>query len=142
VPRNLEPPPVETEKGDKKKLVAHEIFRNTPDAAAAPRKRGSRPQGRVSFQEYEELLSDRPEKFTAEQVNYRKAEDPGQECEHCIHFYEQVAGEKRTVCEILRLEPEASIDPEFVCDFQSRDGKEYPYQSSRPTPEGEEEEGG
>jgi hypothetical protein len=140
VPRELEPPPSEPKKG--RKLVAHEIFSSFPPETP-PKKRGSSPRstGRVSFSEYEKMLADRPTKFSQEQVNYRKAEDVGKACQYCIHFYQQVAGEKRTVCEILRLEPEGPIDPEWVCDFTSRDGKEYPYQEKVSSqPNGEERE--
>jgi hypothetical protein len=122
MPKALDPVP----SGSKQSPPVHEIFKNLPRQRRGKRDSPAQ-EGRVSFEEYEKLVENRPEKLTAEQVNYRKAEDPGQECEHCLHFYKQVAGEQRTTCEILRLEPEASIDPEWVCDFMTRDGSEYPY---------------
>lgn len=123
MPRGLDPPPVETEKKSGK-LVAHEIFRNTPDDV--PRKRGSSPEGRVSFPEYEELLSDRPEKFSQEEVNYREAEGE-EKCKLCFHFFTQGGGDRRTVCEIFRPSGEdESVNPGYVCDFFTKDSKEYP----------------
>jgi hypothetical protein len=119
-PRALDPVPSDS----KKNPPAHEIFKNL----SAPRKRKKRdslPQeGRVSFQEYEELLADRPQKLTAEQVNYRKAEGE-EKCRICIHFFTQGGGERRNTCEIFRPENE-HVDSEFVCDFVTSDGKKYP----------------
>src|ERR1700684_4200065 len=101
MPKSLAPVPEES----KKNPPAHEIFKNLP--AQSPKKRGSQPEGRVSFSEYTALTRDRPSKFNQEEVNYRKAE--GEEiCSGCIHFYKgKAAG--RNVCEILRTSPEESI---------------------------------
>lgn len=122
MPRELDPPPVDESPARKKGFIAHEVVSAVPNE-----KRGHAP-GHASFKEYEKLLKDRPKKFNGERVKYREAEDAGKECEHCVHFYEQVADAKRTVCEILRPEPEAPINPEWVCDFFTRDGVDYPYQ--------------
>lgn len=129
MPRDFDPLPQEKPKG--KKLIAHELLK-------------SQEPSRATFPEYEEMVADRPEKFTAEEVNYRKATDPGSECEHCVHFFQQVAGERRRTCEIFRpAGKDESVNPEWVCDFMTRDGKTYPYQkSSSPSPSGEEEKGG
>lgn len=138
--KELEPTPTSTPES-KKKLPAHEVLQNYPP----PRRRGrGASNGRVSFADYEKMLADRPEKFTAEQVGYRKADEVGKQCGQCIHLYKEVVGDQRTVCEILRLDPEDSINPEFVCMFTSRDGVEYPYvkKDSNQEPARETKEGG
>jgi hypothetical protein len=116
--RSLDPVPEES----KKSPPAYEIFKNLP--RTSPKKRGSSPEGRVSFSEYTALTRDRPSKFNQEEVNYREAE--GEEhCAGCLHFYiGKVAG--RNVCEILRVQPEESIKPDWVCDFYTENGTEYP----------------
>jgi hypothetical protein len=130
MPKEFDPLPSEKPKGTKK-LVAHEMLKTSEEPS------------RATFKEYLALCEDRPEKFSAEEVNYRKCEDVGNECEHCFRFYQQVAGEKRTTCEIFRPDGEESVEPEYVCDFFSRDGSEYPYhETSSSQSEGEEEEGG
>jgi hypothetical protein len=126
----MDPPPKEEPK--RKKFVAHEVLKGVSEEPS-----------RATFAEYQAMVADRPEKFGAEEVNFRKCEDIGNECEHCAHFYQQVAGDKRTTCEIFRPDGDESVDPEGVCDFMTRDFEEFPYQeTSSSQSEGEEEEGG
>ena len=130
MPREMDPPPKEEPK--RKKLVAHEVLKGVSEEPS-----------RATFAEYQAMVADRPEKLSAEEVNYRECEDVGNECEHCFHFYQQVAGEKRMTCEIFRPDGEKSVEPEYVCDFFTRDGEDFPYQeTSSSQSEGEEEEGG
>jgi hypothetical protein len=117
--RALDPTPSES-----KTPPPHEILKNFSKRV---RKHGSSPpEGRVSFEEYEQLLEDRPQKFTADQVNYREAEGE-EKCRRCIHFFTQGGGERRNVCEVFRPDNE-DVDPDFVCDFVTQDGKKYPLQ--------------
>ena len=81
----------------------------------------------MDFDTYKRLLENRPFKFSAEEVNYRKGESPYQ-CQNCAHFFTRKL-DGFTVCEIFRPsgETEEAIDPAYTCDFQN-DGDEYPYQ--------------
>ena len=67
----MEPPPKEEPK--RKKLVAHEVLKGVSEEPS-----------RATFAEYQAMVADRPEKFSAEEVNYRECEDVGNECEHAI----------------------------------------------------------
>jgi hypothetical protein len=127
MPREMDPPP--KKEPERKKLVAHEVLKGVSEEPS-----------RATFAEYQAMMADRPEKFGSEEVNYRKCEDVGNECEHCAHYYQQVAGDKRATCEIFRPDGDESVEAEWVCDFFSRDLVEYPYQESSSQSEGEEEE--
>jgi hypothetical protein len=78
----------------------------------------------ATFEEYKEMVADRPVKFDGAQVNYHEA-DGEERCATCFHFFiGAVAG--RNVCEIMRPVPEKSIDPEYVCDFVTTNGTNFP----------------
>lgn len=125
MPRALESTPEDAPKVP----PAHEVFKNFPrpkKSSASQAKRGSSPQaGRVSFEEYEAVVSDRPEKLTEEQVEYRDAEGK-EKCKVCWHFFTQGGGDRRTVCEIFRPSDDGNVEPEKVCSFFTPDGEEYP----------------
>jgi hypothetical protein len=78
----------------------------------------------ATFEQYQEMIEDRPPKFQQDQVNYREA-DGEEQCSRCVHYFiGAVAG--RNVCEILRTVPEESIEPDWVCDFVTADGETFP----------------
>ena len=88
----------------------------------------------VSKSLYDRMISDRPLKFDAEEVNYTEAvnystysflqnDDPC--CKKCIHFFTREVDGHHT-CEIFRPDEDASVEPEYVCDFFSSDGSEFP----------------
>jgi hypothetical protein len=78
----------------------------------------------VSKALYDRLIEDRPFKLAESEVNYRLAQ--GEECcENCIHFYTRQVDKFHT-CEIFRPKDERSVVPEYVCDFFSADGEEFP----------------
>lgn len=79
---------------------------------------------RPTFRDYTRMLADRPPKFSAEQVNYRKGKEP-HDCDECVHFY-QSEGARRSVCEIFRPEGDESVKPDWVCDWFSDDGVRFP----------------
>lgn len=120
--KELEPTPTSTPEG-KKKLPAHEVLQNYPP----PRRRGrGASNGRASFADYEKMLSDKPTKFSAAEVNYREAEG-SERCKLCFHFFTQGGGDRRTVCEIFRPTGEdENVDPNYVCDFFTKESEEYP----------------
>lgn len=128
MPQELDPVPVESPSEEILLPPANEVFKNIPRQPAYDPHDHRNSIEVVDFDEYESLLDDRPQKFHPFQVDYREAEEVGVQCDRCIHFYQQVAGERRTTCEILRLDKDENIDPEYVCKFQSRDGVTYPYQ--------------
>jgi hypothetical protein len=88
----------------------------------------------VSKNLYDRLIANRPFKLSAEEVSYEEAkkrskysflqkDDP--RCETCIHFFTRKVDGHNT-CEIFRPEDDESVEPEYVCDFHSIDGKEFP----------------
>lgn len=88
----------------------------------------------VSKELYDRLIENRPFKLSAEEVNYRDAtkhtkysflqtDDP--RCANCIHFYTREIDQHHT-CELFRPEDDESVGEEYVCDFFSVDGKEFP----------------
>jgi hypothetical protein len=83
----------------------------------------------LTQKEYEELVADRPKKFSPDDVNYREADGNQKRCGKCIHFYVRLA-DRLTTCEIMRSDEtdENGVDPEFVCDFFTKDGEEFPMQ--------------
>ena len=91
---------------------------------------GDRREGRVnssirpSFRDYLKMLADRPPKFDAKQVEYRKS-DGDQDCGTCVHFYQSEAAD-RSVCEIFRPDKDESVKPDWTCDFWTSDGVRFP----------------
>lgn len=82
----------------------------------------------VTREDYEQLIADRPEKFTADEVNYREApEGSSIACHACVHFYRR-AVDGLSVCEIFRDEEtdKAGVQPNYRCDFQTADGDVFP----------------
>lgn len=80
----------------------------------------------ATLDEYKQLMADRPQKFTADEVDYRRA-DGDMICAKCTHFYERRT-DKHGTCEIFRS-PEVDdkgVSPYFVCDFYSTDGETFP----------------
>jgi len=93
----------------------------------------------ATFAEYLRLLKDRPPKFHAKEVGYRQARsgegrnwttsgEPS--CRTCRHFYVSKPA-KRSVCEVVRPNLDASIDPDWTCKFHTRDGINYPLLESK-----------
>ena len=87
---------------------------------------GSIIQQMPTLNDYRDLVSDRPEKFSAEEVQYRRAEGK-ERCSRCIHFYERRL-DTLGVCEIMRSEEtdEKGVLPNWVCDFTTQDGETFP----------------
>jgi hypothetical protein len=83
---------------------------------------------KITKRDYDDMVADRPEKFSAEQVGYRKApRGSEQRCENCAHFYtRQVDG--FGVCEIFRSEQTdvSGVDPKWLCDWWTLDGTDHP----------------
>lgn len=78
----------------------------------------------VTKREYDELMEDRPKKFTPGEVGYRDAQRGEPCCAGCMHYFVGlVMG--RNVCEIMRP-PGEHVEPEYTCRFQTRDGKVFP----------------
>lgn len=74
---------------------------------------------------YDELLSAQVEKFTPEDVNYRDSENDREQCRKCIHYLvRRVDG--FSLCEIVRPEDNDPIDPDYVCQFFTKDGEKFP----------------
>ena len=82
----------------------------------------------VEFESYERLLKNRPFKFSGDEVNFRAGENDAR-CDQCIHFFKRKL-DGFTVCEIFRPEEESeeAVAPNYVCDFFTTDGEEYPFQ--------------
>lgn len=79
----------------------------------------------VTFDEYKDLLEDRPTKFKVEQVEYQKASKDEPHCQDCAHFFvRRIDG--FSVCEILRTDDDRGIFPNYRCRFQTDNGEDYP----------------
>lgn len=80
-----------------------------------------------TLEEYRELVEDRPLKWTAEDVGYRRAESGEPACKRCKHFFERRL-DKFGVCEIFRSEDtdEEGVDPNWTCSFNTLDMKKFP----------------
>jgi hypothetical protein len=78
----------------------------------------------VSKSLYDRMIADRPLKFDADEVAYREAEGESS-CSQCVHFFTREA-DKHHTCEIFRPDEDKSVNPNFVCDFFSKDGEEFP----------------
>lgn len=90
----------------------------------------------ITFAEYQRLLEDRPDKFEPDAVDYREA-DGAERCSRCIHFYQS---KDHAVCEIMRPEDEAEVEPGYVCDFYTFDGEEFPLLDNNQQPEPDEDQ--
>lgn len=78
----------------------------------------------VSKESYLRLIENRPYKFDEEEVSYRDAK--GEEaCGNCIHFFTREVDKFHT-CEIFRPEDGGTVDVDYVCDFHTVDGEEFP----------------
>jgi hypothetical protein len=82
----------------------------------------------ATLADYKRHIADRPEKFTGPESNYVPASKnkPDQyRCDTCRHFFiGEVAG--YNVCEVVRLQPEKSIEPGARCKFWTRTGERFP----------------
>ena len=106
--------PTEEPKDDSR---LRESIRRIPNAA--PKKTES-----ATWDSFQQMMRDRPEKFSPEQVNYHDA-DGAERCGTCAHFFRQAGDRQRTVCEIMR-DGDQDIEPLKVCMFQTVDGENYP----------------
>ena len=113
--RRLDATPSEEEDSGHRGIA--ESIKRLPDALR-------RKSGTVSYDEYERMLSDRPEKFSQDEVGYREADTDEPNCLGCIHFFRS---KQRSVCEIFRPDPEEDVKMDWTCTFQTSDGKSYPY---------------
>lgn len=86
-----------------------------------------RPRVAATLADYKRLLADRPEKFSGSEAQYFPAtkNDTTYTCDSCRHFFNgKVAG--YNVCEVVRLQPEKSIEPGARCKFWTRTGERFP----------------
>ncbi len=77
--------------------------------------------------DYHRLLSDRPDKFSGTEASYQSPSQNKTDyhCKDCLHFFTgKVAG--YSVCEVVRLQPERSIEPEAKCKFWTHTGGRFP----------------
>lgn len=79
------------------------------------------------LEKYDKLLADRPEKFSGREASYTPASEnkTTYHCSDCRHFFTgKVAG--YNVCEVVRLQPERSIEPKAKCRYWTRTGERFP----------------
>jgi hypothetical protein len=82
----------------------------------------------VNREEYEDLVQERPRKFTPEEVGYEEApEGSSIRCAGCFHYYRR-AVDGLAVCEIMRSDETDTkgVEPEWRCRFQTVDGDSFP----------------
>lgn len=80
----------------------------------------------ADLEDYTKLLADRPAKFDEKEVNYRESTEK-EKCGRCFHLFSRRL-DKFKVCEIFRNDEvdEDGINPNYVCDFFTRDGESFP----------------
>lgn len=86
----------------------------------------------VTLDAYKRLVANRPYKFSADEVGYRKSTG-SEECANCFHLYKR-EWDKYGVCEIFRDgegDKEEPIKDDWVCSFHTIDGEEFPLLTSR-----------
>lgn len=95
----------------------------------------------VSKQRYEDLVSDRPKKFTALEIGFIHKATDEHICGACWHFYKGKAA-KRTVCEIYEGKGEdRKVPAAGSCSFWTNDGTNFPkLAEGKKTPEPPKEE--
>lgn len=77
---------------------------------------------------YEDIINDRPEKFTPEEVGYEAAPlGSAIRCAGCRHYYIR-AIDGFSVCEVMRsdLTDIEGVRPDWRCQFQTVDGDVFP----------------
>jgi hypothetical protein len=72
---------------------------------------------------YLDVMADRPKKLSAEEADYKDAEDE-HFCCSCIHWFNSPVRQEST-CEIVRPENE-DVPPNYTCKFWTHDGVELP----------------
>ena len=85
----------------------------------------------VTKDSYLRLIDNKPYKFDEEEVNYRDGEGDDV-CRTCVHFFERMIDKFHT-CEIFRPRDEGPVDPDYVCDFHTKDNETYPLLKSKGT---------
>jgi len=82
---------------------------------------------KATREQYEELIQNRPDKFTPEQVDYAPANSNKLRCGRCLHFFTRNR-DGFHVCEILRSEQidADGINPFYDCRFFTEDGEHFP----------------
>jgi hypothetical protein len=66
---------------------------------------------------YDALMADLPTKLTAEQAGYEEApKDQKEKCGNCAHGYKR-NNDQWNVCELVQVEDDAEINPEWYCNF-------------------------
>ena len=80
----------------------------------------------ITLDDYHELMADRPEKFTQDEVGYSATPRYDQVCGECVHYFRNPAT-RHTTCEIMR----PSSDTENVshvgwCYYWTGDYKTFP----------------
>lgn len=84
----------------------------------------------VTMKRYLEVMSDRPEKLSADDVEYGPApEGSAMRCSACLHYFRR-AIDGFTTCELFRnRETDANgVRPDFRCGFYTLDGQVFPLQ--------------
>lgn len=80
--------------------------------------------------EYNAMMADRPEKFSAAQVKFQDPSPYDHSCGGCFHYFTGVVA-KRNTCEIYRPEGEESVPASGVCRFWTLDGVKFPILSGK-----------
>jgi len=81
----------------------------------------------ATLADYRRLIADRPAKLTGPEAQYTPASQNSTDyhCDQCRHFFiSKVAG--YNVCEVVRLQPEKSIESKAKCKFWTRTGERFP----------------
>ena len=80
----------------------------------------------ATLADYFSIMSDRPDKFTPEQVGYSPRPKFKEVCDDCIHYFRGKVA-KRNTCEIMRPTSDTeSVAPMGWCWYWNADYKTFP----------------
>lgn len=80
----------------------------------------------ATFDDYLDIMADRPVKLTPAEVLYSPSPKFDQICGECVHFFRSPAA-KRTVCEIMRPETDTeNVSHVGYCAFWTADYHTFP----------------
>jgi hypothetical protein len=80
----------------------------------------------VTKTDYFELYSERPRKFTAEEVEFMPEAEDDRLCSACINWFYSPSL-VTSVCQILRLENDGNIPATASCKFWTKDNENFPH---------------
>jgi hypothetical protein len=83
----------------------------------------------VTLEQYLQLMTERPRKFSEEDVGYGPApEGSAMVCASCANYFQRVRNARDTTCQIMRSErtDKDGVFPDWRCTFFTETGDVFP----------------